>query len=100
MSKLKVDFDVFEQAINTYNTEVEGFRAARDGVQQALDDLKSSGWVSNAGTAWFDAADMDWVGVINYHIRVINELIKELKIASKEYHEVYEKQRSLVKHLN
>ncbi len=99
MAKLKVDFDVLEETARVYNNEVQNFEEARDGVKQALDELKSSGWVSQAGSAWFDAVDMDWVETINFHIRVITELSKEIGIASKEYREIYNKQCELSKHL-
>lgn len=100
MSKLKVDFDVFEETARVYEEEIKSFESAKKGVENALDELESSGWVSNAGSAWFEAVDMSWGETIDYHIRVITELAKELGIASKEYQEIYEKQSRLTKHLN
>lgn len=100
MSKLKVDFDVFAATARVYNEEIKSFEDAKKGVETALDELKSSGWVSNAGSAWFEAVDMSWGETIDYHIRVISELAKELGIASREYQEVYDKQCRLTKHLN
>lgn len=99
-SKLKIDLDELEKTVDVYETEIKGFEDARDGVVQALDELKASGWVSEAGSAWFDAVDMSWTDVINYHIRVITELRKELKAAVREYNDVYKKQCELEKHLN
>lgn len=99
MSKLKVDFDVFAATARVYDEEIKSFESAKKGVETALDELKSSGWVSNAGSAWFEAVDMSWGENIDYHIRVISELAKELGIASKEYQEIYDKQSRLKNHL-
>jgi WXG100 family type VII secretion target len=99
MAKLKVDLDVLQATINTYNVELGNLKDAKKGIQRALNTLKSSGWDSAASKAWFSLLDDEWLKNIEFQIRVLERLRDNLDIAKDEYQEVYEEQQNLKNYL-
>ena len=43
MATLKVDLDVLQTTINTYNTEITNITAAKSAINRSLTSLKASG---------------------------------------------------------
>lgn len=99
MAKLKIDLDVLEKTIGTYESQINGFEDARRDVIRALQLLKSSGWDSGSSRVWFELMNTGWLDSMAYHIRVIGELKKELEIAKRNYEEVLNEQNQLANHL-
>ncbi len=100
MAKLKVNIDTLQTTIQTYDTEITNLRAARASIQSSLSSLKSSGWDSNAGKAWFSLLDDEWLKNIDFQIRMLERLRNNLIIAKDEYMEVYNEQQALKNSLN
>lgn len=98
-NKLAIDFDVLEKTIQTYENQVDGFVQARNNVIKTLNLLRSSGWDTGSSKVWFELMDTGWLDSMAYHIRVINELKKELIIAKNNYLSVYDEQNRLGKNL-
>lgn len=98
-AKLRVDFDVLERTISTYENQAEGFREARCNVTKALELLRASGWDSASSRVWFELMDTGWLDSMEYHVRVIEELKKELEIAKRCYEEVLDEQNRLARNL-
>lgn len=99
MAKLKVNLDVLQRTINTYNTEINNLYNAKNSIQRSLVTLKSSGWNSNASKAWFSLLDDEWIKNIEYQIRVLSRLRDNLIIAKNEYTNVYNEQGTLKNYL-
>jgi len=97
--KLKIDFDVLDKTIETYDSQINGFIEAREGVVRALVLLRQSGWDSGASKVWFELMDTGWLDSMAYHIRVIKELKNELNTAKNNYSEVYSEQERLARNL-
>ncbi len=95
MAKLKVDIDVLQTTINTYNTEITNFHAAKATIKRSLSSLKASGWNSGASKAWFALLDDEWLKNIDFQIRVFSRLRDNLIIAKDEYNDVYEELENL-----
>lgn len=89
MAILKVDLDILQTTINTYNTEITNLNAAKSSINRSLNSLKASGWNSGASKAWFSLLDDEWLRNINYQIRVLTRLRDNLIIAKEEYNSVY-----------
>ncbi len=100
MAKLKVDLDVLQTTINTYNTELVNLNAAKSTIKSSLSSLKASGWDSSAGKTWFSLLDDEWLKNIDFQIRVFTRLRDNLIIAKNEYYDVYEEQQTLKNSLN
>lgn len=98
-SKLRIEFDILESTISTYECEKDGFREARQNVVKALQLLKASGWDTESSKVWFELMDTGWLDSMAYHIRVIDELKKELEIAKRNYEEVLDEQDRLARNL-
>ncbi len=90
MAKLRIDLDVLERTIQTYQTEIENIREAKTEISKALSSLKASGWDSQASKVWFSLLDDEWLKNIEYQIRVLNRLCENLKIAETKYSSVEE----------
>lgn len=99
MSKLKIDLDVLTNTINEYNKHIQNFREAQNKVKQALQTLKTSGWDTAAGNHWFAMVNDDWIDSMEKEIAVIEEMVKELQIAEREYSEVLSEQDNLLRAL-
>lgn len=99
MAKLKVNLDVLQRTINTYNTEINNLYNAKNAIQRSLVTLKSSGWNSNASKAWFSLLDDEWIKNIEYQIRVLSRLRENLIIAKNEYTNIYNEQETLNNYL-
>lgn len=99
MAKLKVNLDVLQRTINTYNTEINNLYNVKNAIQRSLVTLKSSGWNSNASKAWFSLLDDEWIKNIEYQIRVLSRLRENLIIAKNEYTNIYNEQETLKNYL-
>ena len=99
MAKLKVNLDVLQRTINTYNTEINNLYNAKNAIQRSLVTLKSSGWNSNASKVWFSLLDNEWIKNIEYQIRVLSRLRDNLIIAKNEYTNIYNEQETLNNYL-
>lgn len=99
MATLKVDLDVLQTTINTYNTEITNITAAKSAINRSLSSLKASGWDSGASKAWFSLLDDEWLQNIDYQIRVLTRLRDNLIIAKDEYKQVYDEQEALKNYL-
>ena len=99
MATLKVDLDVLQTTINTYNTEITNITAAKSAINRSLSSLKASGWDSGASKAWFSLLDDEWLQNIDYQIRVLTRLRDNLIIAKDEYKQVYDEQVALKNYL-
>ena len=99
MAKLKVDIDVLENTIKTYDTETSNLQHAREAIKRSLAMLKSSGWNSNASKAWFSLLDDEWIKNVDYQIRVLDRLKGNLVTARDEYVSVYNEQEALKNYL-
>jgi len=95
MATLKVDLDVLQTTINTYNTEITNITAAKSAINRSLTSLKASGWDSGASKAWFSLLDDEWLKNIDYQIRVLTRLRDNLIIAKEEYNGVYNELQTL-----
>lgn len=96
---LKIDLNVLERTIQTYENQIDEFVKARNDVLKALQLLKSSGWDTGSSKVWFELMDTGWLDSMAYHTRVIGELRKELEIARRNYEEVLEEQERLARNL-
>lgn len=99
MAKLKVDIDVLESTIKTYDTEISNLQHARDAISRFLAMLKSSGWDTNASKVWFSLLDDEWIKNVDYQIRVLDRLRGNLVTARDEYVSVYNEQEALKNYL-
>ena len=99
MAKLKVDIDVLENTIKTYDTEISKLQHAREAIKRSLAMQKSSGWNSNASKAWFSLLDDEWIKNVDYQIRVLDRLKGNLVTARDEYVSVYNEQEALKNYL-
>ena len=96
MAKLYVDMDALSRTVSVYDTELNNIEAAKKSVRSALGTLRSSGWNSSAGAAWFKLLDDEWLRNIDRQIRILERLRDNLsKIAKPEYERVYEEQQNL-----
>ena len=99
MAKLKVDIDVLENTIKTYDTEISNLQHAREAIKRSLAMLKSSGWNSHASKAWFSLLDDEWIKNVDYQIRVLDRLKGNLVTVRDEYVSVYNEQEALKNYL-
>lgn len=99
MSKLKIDLDVLASTISEYEKHIQNFREAQTKVKNALQTLKSSGWDTSAGSHWFSMVNDDWIDSMDKEIAVIEEMVKELRIAEREYSDVLSEQENLLRAL-
>ena len=100
MSKLRINLDVLNSTINEYGKHVNNFREAQVKVRNALKALRASGWDTAAGNCWFSMVNDDWLDSMEKEIDVIEEMIKELQIANREYSNVISEQEKLISALN
>lgn len=95
MASLKVDLDVLNRTIHTYNDEIENIENARTNVQRALRQLEHSGWKSQASEAWFSLLDDEWLQNIRFQIRVLKRLRDNMVIAKSEYQDIDDERKRL-----
>lgn len=99
MAKLIVDFDVLSRTITEYENSIQEFRDVEKKIKKVLAELKSSGWDSNAGKQWFSLLDDEWISNIEFQIRTLESLKKDLETARTEYQKVLNRQKTLDKYL-
>lgn len=85
MADFKVNIDVLGSTITVYQTAIDDLETAVSDAQDAIDLLKSSGWQSGAGDAFFANFDDEWKDGIEKRILVLKHLKECLDIAETEY---------------
>lgn len=88
MSKFRVDTDVLTDTINTYKIIADDINRAIRDAENAVNALKTSGWQSNAGKAFFDNFDYSWKVNMAKRVKVIIHLRQCLENARNEYEQL------------
>ncbi|MDY2735225.1 WXG100 family type VII secretion target [Intestinibacter sp.] len=92
---LKVDFDVFNQSINSYEEAINLFEENLSELNKSIDDLRTSGWVSAASQAFFESFDNKWKTNMELHIKVLRHFKECLELAQNDYRELDELAKGL-----
>lgn len=85
MAVFKVDTDQLNTAISKYNTEINNLKVVIKKIQDSMDNLKESGWDSNASKQYFKVYEDTWLINLKLYIRVLEQLKEDLEIAKEEY---------------
>lgn len=89
MAKLVVDLEQLQQTINDYKKSIEEFTKMKGDLEKAIEDLKSSGWVSGASTAYFETYEDTWKSNMEMHMKILGHLEDCLVKAKADYDELY-----------
>lgn len=95
MSKLRIDLDVLSETRGVYETEIDQFEEAKNGIRRALISLEEKGWLTSAGRKWFGDLDGGWMRAFEDDIGVVRELSEELGNAQRKYRELLDEQEKL-----
>jgi WXG100 family type VII secretion target len=90
MDKLMIDLNQLQETINDYKTSIEDFKQMKDNLDNAIEELKTSGWVSGASTQYFTTYEDTWKTNMDMHMKILIHLKDCLTKAKIDYDALYE----------
>lgn len=91
---LKYNTDLIQQVVRIYDESVSSMDSMLKDMDNMVDDLRQ-GWKSEAGQAFFDKYNDDWLNGFVQYQEVLLHMSKNLGIANREYQSVTEKAKDL-----
>jgi WXG100 family type VII secretion target len=86
--------DVLEFNTDTLNTQAKKIKKIADDLKKNQKKLTSSletlreDWQTSAGDKFFEQYDEKWTHNLDNHIKLLNDLVKELQYAASQYEPV------------
>lgn len=93
--KLVVDIDALATAKSELNAECERMKTLKNELSTAVEDLRTKGWISEAGTEFFKKFDDVWIKNMDDYIEVIDYMIANVEYARGEYERVIDAANSI-----
>ena len=87
MAYLKYDTEKMESVKTTYNACVADMDALQSKMQTMVDEVRDA-WKSEAGDAFFDKYDNEWLKGFKQYKEVLQHMAENLDVASGRYSEV------------
>ena len=87
MSYLQYDTEKMIEVKNTYNDAVSKMEDIKSKMQKMVDDVKE-GWDTEAGDAFFEKYDEEWLKGFNQYKEVLTHMAENLNTAQGKYEEV------------
>lgn len=87
MAYLKYDTEKMESVKITYNACVADMDAIQSKMQTMVDEVRDA-WKSEAGDAFFDKYDNEWLKGFKQYKEVLQHMAENLDVASGRYSEV------------
>lgn len=87
MSYLKYDTDKMKEVKKVYDNAVKNMEDIQATMKTMVDDVKE-GWNSEAGDAFFEKYDEEWLKGFNQYKEVLSHMSENLNTAQGKYTEV------------
>lgn len=87
MAYLKYDTEKMESVKATYNACVADMDALQTKMQAMVDEVRDA-WKSEAGDAFFDKYDNEWLKGFTQYKEVLQHMAENLDVASGRYSEI------------
>ena len=94
MAYLKYDTDKMQTVKATYNTCVADMDALQAKMQAMVDEVRDA-WRSEAGDAFFDKYDNQWLKGFTHYKEVLSHMASNLDVASGRYSEITQQANAL-----
>ncbi|WP_294352548.1 hypothetical protein [uncultured Clostridium sp.] len=82
MADFKVEIEAFDTAVSEYTAAKDEMVSIRNELLKVLETLKTNGWNSVAGEAFFEKYNNDWVKNIDLYTSII-DLMNTILIEAK-----------------
>ncbi|MBC8059801.1 MAG: WXG100 family type VII secretion target [Clostridiaceae bacterium] len=89
MSKFSIDLNQLQLTINDYKKSIEDFNQLKSNLDNAVEELKTSGWVSGASTQYFSTFKETWKTNMDMHIKILTHLEDCMVKAKVDYDSLY-----------
>lgn len=86
-NEIKIDFDILNNTISTYQNEINNLKNAKNSIKLALDTLSSS-WKGQARDQYFNETYLEWDKGIDEHLSRLGFLCNQLKSVKRNYEEI------------
>lgn len=87
MSYLQYDTEKMTEVKQTYVNEVSKMEDIKSKMQKMVDDVKE-GWDTEAGNAFFEKYDEEWLKGFNQYIEVLTHMSENLDMAEGKYTQI------------
>lgn len=94
MSYLKYDTDKMDSVKQTYNQCVSEMDSLQSKMQVVVDDVRDA-WKTEAGDAFFDKYDNEWLKGFTQYKEVLSHVASNLNVAKGRYSEITQKANAL-----
>ena len=94
MAYLKYDTEKMKSVKRTYNECVTEMDALQSKMQAMVDDVRDA-WKSEAGDAFFDKYDNEWLKGFTQYKEVLKHMAANLDVASGRYSEITQQANTL-----
>lgn len=95
MAQFSIELQQVEQSINDYKKSIDDFTNMANSLVPIINELRTSGWVSNAGNAYFEKYNDSWKKNFDMHIKILTFLKECLIEAKRDYEQLYEQSKQL-----
>lgn len=85
---LSFNTDTMRECAKTYGRIQEELTELAEHLQNALNELKDSGWTTGAGIAFSDMVEIDWKRNIDRYADMLDTLKEILEVSADDYEEL------------
>ncbi len=93
--KLVFDTDALQQAATELNDAKEMMTQLKEELHNAVENLRTIGWQTEAGTKFFDKFDNTWEKNLANYIAVIEHMSSNTSYAQSEYEKIVEEANAI-----
>jgi len=87
---LAYDTNEIREAAKAYNEQAEKLRTLSSELNDLLNDLKTTGWTTEAGKAFQEMANVNWEQNVNKYADLLDTLVKILTESCNDYEDLSE----------
>ena len=95
MADFKVDIEVLQKTKQTYNESVTNINNIKNNLTTLVQQLKETGWNSDAGKKFFESYDEGWAKNIDKYTKFVEFMSELLVQAEASYQEVIDASEEL-----
>lgn len=91
---LYLDKDALDTAKSNYSTYAQDMQSLKTNLESAVNEIRS-GWITDAGDAFFKKFDDEWKKNFDDYINVIEHMSSNMQIAKDKYQAVFDEADNL-----
>lgn len=94
MAVLKYDVEVMQSVKNDYTSCIKDMKSLKKKMQNMVSEIEDA-WKSEAGTAFFEKFNDEWLDSFTQYVKVLEHMSENLDYAKGKYSEITKKANAI-----